>query len=333
MGFNCLFMTLIAQKNKVDLIFQVESFVLASALNVNSGVDTHVVLHPLNDQIMISNLTGDYAMYKLIDSNAFTEYSYHKEIKDSMLKSGDVEYYVFDKTSLIQLLSKIDGLVKITIDSKRESVRKLHVEDVNSVDVKFTGHVTLGDHTISKNRATTIFLTYFHEKKLIIPTTYLAGNDFHIFKLRKGVEFNPLIVNSKGNDQIKISLMGMNETSAELKIENNTLDSSFSSNFSYALYQTTNEKIIAENNSYQKTIFKNGYNPKVIQNILRFASGNYSYLIVLSVGDDNYFLFGSYEEVENLQGESFAIRCITNPFIEELSDDLDLSDINIEMLN
>ena len=325
-------MPLTAQKRKMDLIFEVDSFILADALNVNSGTDTYVVLHPLNNQIMISNLNGDYAMYKLIDSDAFASFSYAKEISDDMIGSDGIDYYVFDKTALVQLVNKINGLVRISVDSSRSTVRKIYVEDVDGVDVKFSGNVVLSDQTISKNRASSIFLQYFHENRLIIPKIYLAKNDFHIFTLRKGVDFNPLIVNAKGNDQIRMSLISLNDKTAELKIQNNALESSFSSDFAYLLFQSTDNETLLKNAYHKSTEFKNGYNPKVIQNILRFASGNYSYLVVLTLNDDNYFLFGSFDEVKNLEGQSFTIRTIVNPFIEELADELDLSDIDVNIL-
>jgi hypothetical protein len=52
----------------------------------------------------------------------------------------------------------------------------------------------------------------------------------------------------------------------------------------------------------------------------------------LTLNDDNYFLFGSFDEVKNLEGQSFTIRTIVNPFIEELADELDLSDIDVNIL-
>lgn len=316
-----------------SLQFEIESSVLAEALNVTSGTDNHVILFPLNQEIMIANLNGDYAMYKLLSAECFAKFDYHKKLTKAMInKPNDIEYFVFDKTALVQLLNKIEGDVRISIDNDRPSVKKLYIEDVDGIDVNFTGNIILSDVTISPNRASAPFIQYFGEEinePIAIPKFFLIKGieSFHIYKLRKNVDFNPLIVNSKANDQITMSFVPMNEKSGELKIENKTLDSSFASNFNYLLYQSTDEEKIAKAVAHSLSTFRNGYNPKVIQNILRFATANYSYLTLLVREDENYFVFSGSLDLE----EGGRIYCTVNPFMEELHDGLDLSDLSDEV--
>lgn len=320
------------QKLTIDfcLRFEIDSSILAEALNVNSGNDNNVILYPRESDMIIANLEGDYALYKLISDDSFPSYNYNKPISEDMISTPEnIEYFIFDKTSLVQLLNKINGTVRITIDSDRSAVRKLYVEDVDGIDVKFSGHITLSDQTISNNRATALFTQHFNDNEIFIPKLFLAKREFHIFRLRSGVEFNPLIVNSKGNDQIKMSMALLNKETAELRIENKTLDSSFASNFSYLLYQSTDiEKLYRKAKSHNSGALLNGYNPKVIQNIIRFASVNYNYITVLETREDNYFVFSGKQDF----GEVGTIYTTVNPFLEVLSDTLDISDINIEIL-
>ena len=283
--------------------FECNALVLADALNL--GTDDIVFL-PHNEHMMITNFGGVYSTFKVMNKDVFDEYKMNIKVKDEWFSEGDVSKLrpiVISRAGIIKLLDKIQGRVKISIESPDEGeLRYVIVEDLVGKEEKFEGRFKMKERDIMDTRLLARYVEYFDKDELMIPKISLLGGDCHILKIKEGLSFSPLII-SKDYKQFVTSIVSKTPDEFDVQVFNSSLEDEYTANYSYDFLQSTNEEKFQKYKDHQKTYYKFPANPQTMELVLKFQSAQPKYITIIEVDDDIAPFFVFFSSVKDMGNE------------------------------
>lgn len=309
--------------------FECNASVLADALNLGTE---EVLFLPHNNHLMMTNIGGVYTTFKVMTKETFFSYDMKLEILDEWLENEDVENLkpiVIAVSGMVKLLRKIQGRALISIEEPKEGeVRYIHVKDLIGGEESFEGKFTMKERTIVANRLLTRYIQFFDEENLMLPKVALFGGDFHLLKIKEGLEFSPLILSAKEYKQFVTSVISLNPDEFEVRVFNSSSEEEFTANYIYTFLESTNESKFQEATDHSKTFYNFPANPQTMELVLKYQSAKPQYISIIEVEDDIapfYVFFSSLKDMGN------AGKIYTSSLLF-LEGDIDEKDIKVDVV-
>ena len=267
--------------------FECNATILKDAINVGSK---NILLLPYNDHLMITTDDGIFTCFKLMSSECFLEYKLETQILDEWYNKQMVDklkVVVFAKEGLIKLLEKMKR-VKITIEEPIDGdVRYIHVDDlVEAGETSFSGKIQLMEKEFTPDRLLTRFVEYFDSKSVMIPKPIFdEAGDFHLFKIREGGVFSPIVIKDE-YQQFITSIISITPDEFEIQVFNSsTTGGEFKTKYTFDFIQSTNEENIQKNKKHENTVLCFPANPATMEQVIKYQSGQITHIFVKEEND------------------------------------------------
>lgn len=311
------------------VVFECNASVLANAMNVGSD---NIILLPHNDHLMITNQGGVYTVFNLMSKECFIKYDMSVEVLDEWLEEQNVENLhpiVLPREDLVKLLNRIQGRVQITIEEPEDGeVRYVHVKDLIGGEESFEGRFKLNEQAVFPERLLARYVDYFDDGQLMLPkTTLMIGNNCHVLKIKDKLKFDPIIM-GKDYKQFVTSIRSINPDEYDVQVFSKSLESEFTTHFTYDFLQSTEEARLQKYDSHQNTIYKFPANPDTMNLVLKYQAGEPKYLVVVEVEDDIAPFFVFFCSVKDM-GNAGKVFSSALMFLEG---EEDMNDVKVETI-
>lgn len=233
------------------LSFVVNANILADVMTLPqlSKKNQYIHLLPSADHITItSNSDAPSVCIKTLPSGLMTDYHYEKAgempttsgiISDA--EASELDAISFRVDGIINLLRKIQGLVRIEVDDPNGDEPNIWVSDMIMDRVEtFFGRFRLLDLGVKSKRKKARFLRRM-KGNVAIPAHMIGTNSYYLFQIRNEGDFNPIFDGTHGEVQIS---MIKKEDYYELKTSIGSADETIDSFYKYDLLETNNKDVL-----------------------------------------------------------------------------------------
>lgn len=273
------------------LEFECNAMVLADVLNLGSE---EVVFLPHNDHLLISNFAGTYTTFKLMTKECFSSYKLNLDVKEEWLDDFNVEHLkpiVVSRGGIVDLLKKIQGTVKITIEEPADGEeRYISIQDTMKGDTNYSGNFKMKERELIEERLLARFVQFFDDDNMMIPKSLIDdAEEFHLLKTKEGVKFSPMII-SGDYKQFMTSIANLdkkNKDVFDIKVFNSSSESNYEVHYKYIFIESTNEEKLIKSKNHEKTLYKFPANPKNMELVLKFQSAHPEYFVIIEDDDED----------------------------------------------